>query len=89
MTLDVKHIAQLAKLDIPDEKLEKLTEEMSAIVQMVEKLPPLESTDTLLDEDDTMILRPDMARPSLPREAILHNAPEVADGCFVAPKTLE
>lgn len=89
MEFDMGHIAKLAKLRIPDDKLKSFTEEMRDIVKMVENLPPMESVDALLDPADTMVLRADTVRPSTPREDILLNAPKTAEGCFLVPKTVD
>ena len=89
MEIDVRHIAKLSKLEIPNDKLEAFTKELTALVGMVENLPELTSADALLDVEDTMPLRADETRPSYPREAILQNAPKQANGCFVVPKTVD
>ena len=38
--------------------------------------------------EDTMTLREDVVEPSLPRDEVLKNAPQVAAGCVVVPKTV-
>ena len=35
MEIDIKHIAKLAKLSIPDDKVEKFQKEMSGIIDTV------------------------------------------------------
>ena len=89
MEIDVRHIAKLAKLDIPEEEIPKMERELSSIVAMVEKLPELTSRKSLLDPDNTMELRPDVIGPSFPRDEMLKNAPETAAGCLVVPKVVE
>ena len=89
MEIDVRHIAKLAKLRIPEEKVGQFEHELSDIVRMVEKLPALSGDANLLDPNNTMELRCDEIRPSLPRDAVLQNAPKAAAGCFVVPKTVE
>lgn len=89
MEIDVRHIAKLAKLRIPEEKIEQFEHELSDIVSMVEKLPALSGDANLLDATNTMELRADTIRPSLVREDVLKNAPKAAAGCFVVPKTVE
>lgn len=88
MEIDVQHIAKLAKLRIPQEREQAVAAELAAIVEMVEKLPPLEGG-TLLEPDNLMQLREDIVQPSYPREALLQNAPETAQGCFLVPQTVE
>lgn len=89
MDIDVQHVAELSKLRIPEDKLEMFTQEMTAIVKMMEELPPLQSAEALLDTENVMVLRDDVVQPSLPREEILENAPETAAGCFLVPRTVE
>lgn len=89
MDIDVRHIAKLAYLTIPEEKVAEFTEDMSLIMKMVENLPALESSGALLNPDDIMELRKDEIVPSYPREEILQNAPETAAGCFLVPKTVD
>lgn len=89
MKIDVRHIAKLAKLRIPDEKLGQMEQELSSIVAMVEKLPELTGSTNLLDTSNTMELRKDEVVASMPREEILKNAPKAAAGCFIVPKTVE
>ena len=89
MEIDVKHIAKLAKLDIPEAEFGKMEKELSSIVAMVEKLPELTSKESLLDPQNTMQLRPDEVKPSFPREEMLKNVPETAAGCLMVPKVVE
>ena len=76
MEIDVKHIAKLAKLDIPEAELGKMEKELT-------------SKESLLDPQNTMQLRPDEVKPSFPREEMLKNVPETAAGCLMVPKVVE
>ena len=87
--MDVKRVAKLARLRIPDEKLAKMEADMEDIVRMVENLPDISSSDALIDVNNTMELREDVIVPSYPREAILKNAPKAVAGCIVVPKAVE
>ena len=89
MEIDVRHIAKLAKLDIPEQDIPKMEQELSSIVSMVEKLPELTSKESLLDPENTMELRPDVVQPSFPRDEMPKNAPETAAGCLMVPKVVE
>ena len=53
MNIDIKHIAKLARLEIPEDELEMFGTQMENIVKMVEKLPDIS------DE-----LKPDPATPT-------------------------
>jgi aspartyl-tRNA(Asn)/glutamyl-tRNA(Gln) amidotransferase subunit C len=85
---DVLHVANLARLEIPEEDVEKIREQLGAILEAVGKVSELdlsgvEPTSHPLDlvnewaEDDP--------RPSLPRDEALANAPDPADGSFRVP----
>lgn len=61
---------------------------MQNIIEMVERLPEMETGDLSPKVEDTMTLREDVVEPSLPRDEVLKNAPQVAAGCVVVPKTV-
>lgn len=88
MEIDVKHIAQLAKLKIPDEEVPAMEAEMTSIIHMVEDLPPLSDEGALIDPDDRMELREDVVVPSYPRDEMLQNVPKAVAGCIVVPKSM-
>ena len=89
MEIDIKHIAKLAKLSIPDDKVEKFQKEMSGIIDMVEQLPDISLDGALLDPEDTMELREDEVKHSSPRDEMLANAPRTAAGCLLIPKVVD
>ncbi len=87
--MDIKRLAKLARLRIPEEKYAKMESDMEGIVRMVENLPDLSSDGALIDLNNTMELREDEIKPSTPRDEILANAPKAVAGCIVVPKTVE
>ena len=87
--MDVKRVAKLARLRIPEEKVAKMEADMNDILRMVENLPDLSSADALIDVNNTMELREDVIVPSYPREDILKNAPKAVAGCIVVPKAVD
>ena len=87
--MDVKRVAKLARLRIPEEKVAKMEADMNDILRMVENLPDLSSADALIDRNDTMELREDVIVPSYPRDEILKNAPKAVAGCIVVPKAVD
>lgn len=90
MKIDIKYISKLSKLEIEEEKTEKFAEDMQNIVRMVEDLPDFENADDILDSDNVMTLREDIAETDkFKREELLANAPAVESGCIVVPKTVE
>ena len=82
---DVEHVAALARLGLTDEEKERLREQLSSILEHIaalneldtEAIPPTASVAGLVN-----VMRADEVRPSLPREAVLLNAPRQADGFF-------
>lgn len=89
MSIDIRHVAKLARLRIEDDRLEKFEKEMQSIVDMVENLPDIQEELTL-DKDNAMTLREDVAvQNKFTRNELLKNAPQVQAGCLVVPKTVE
>ena len=88
MSIDIKHIAKLAKLKIEDDEIAKFEKEMEDIIKMVENLPELDGKLTI-DENNCMDLREDVVVPSLRRDEAIGNAPQKQAGCVVVPRTVE
>lgn len=88
---DVEKVAQLARLELGEEELEKLATDLTAIVGYVETL---EKIDTSGVEPQTQfisaenVFREDEPRDSLPREQALKNAPRKTNEFFLVPKVL-
>ena len=78
MEIDIMRLAKLAKLSIPEEKVEEFRKKMEDIIQMVENLPDLDTQGSLVDPTNTMELRKDEVQPSFPRNEMLQNAPYTA-----------
>lgn len=89
MKIDIKHVAKLARLRIEENQLEEVERKLLSVIGMVENLPEITGTDSGLDPQNPMVLRPDVVTPSLPRAQVLANAPFQQSGCVVVPKTVE
>ena len=89
MEIDIMRLAKLAKLSIPEDKVEEFRTKMESIIQMVENLPELDTTGALVDPENTMELRKDEVQPSHPRDEMLKNAPYTAAGCILIPKVVD
>ena len=89
MEIDIMRLAKLAKLSIPEDKIEEFGKKMEDIIQMVENLPDLDTEGSLVDPTDTMELRKDEVQPSFPRDEMLRNAPYTAAGCILIPKVVD
>jgi aspartyl-tRNA(Asn)/glutamyl-tRNA(Gln) amidotransferase subunit C len=88
---DVLHIAKLSKLEFSDEEIEKFTTEMSTIVEYVNTLQGVDTSDveyqtTVLPLND---LRADEVEPSLSQEDAIKNAPKKRAGGFSVPQVVE
>jgi aspartyl-tRNA(Asn)/glutamyl-tRNA(Gln) amidotransferase subunit C len=84
----VLHVARLARLQLTDDEVERMTGELSKILDSVEQISRLELDDvppTTHVVEVGNALREDVPRPSLPREVALAQAPAVADGGFLVP----
>lgn len=84
----VLHVARLARLRLSEAELERMAGELSGILEHVDRIGELELDDV---EPTTHVvplqnvLRADEPRPSWPREAVLEQAPDPADGAFRVP----
>jgi len=84
----VLHVARLARLELTEDEVGRMTTEMSKILGHIEKIAELDLEGvppTSHVVEVTGALRPDEPRPCLPREVALANAPDVADGGFRVP----
>jgi len=84
----VLHVARLARLELSEAEVERMTAELTKVLEHIEKIAGLDldgvaPTTHVVDVVDA--LRPDEPRPSLPRDVVLEQAPAVADGGFLVP----
>jgi aspartyl-tRNA(Asn)/glutamyl-tRNA(Gln) amidotransferase subunit C len=84
----VLHVARLARLELSDEEVERMSSELSSILDHIEKISELdlenvEPTSHVVEVEN--VLRADEPRESWPRERILEPAPDPADGGFRVP----
>ena len=84
----VLHVARLARLELTEEEVERMSKELSDVLGHIEKIGELDlmgvpPTTHVIEVSNA--LRPDEPEPSLPREIALANAPAVADGGFLVP----
>lgn len=84
----VLHVAKLARLKLTDDEVEKMTGELSKILEHVERMEALdlegvEPTSHVVALEN--VLREDVPRPSLPRERALEQAPDATGDGFRVP----
>jgi aspartyl-tRNA(Asn)/glutamyl-tRNA(Gln) amidotransferase subunit C len=87
---EVLHVAKLARLALTDDEVERLREQLDAILDAVSKVSELDLSDvppTSHPLDLVNVLAEDEPRPSLPRDVALANAPAPEDGAFRVPPT--
>lgn len=89
---DVEHVARLARIGLTDEEVTELQGQLSHILEQfailrrldTEHIPPTAQVVPLRN-----VTRRDVARPSLPREDVLANAPRQEEGYFRIQAVLE
>ncbi len=89
---DVEVVALLSRLEIPESEIEIFTGQLNAILEYADVLNQVnvdnnQPTAHVLPLKNVM--RPDVVKPSLPRELALSNAPEQEEGYFKVPKIME
>jgi aspartyl-tRNA(Asn)/glutamyl-tRNA(Gln) amidotransferase subunit C len=88
---DVEHVAYLARLGLTEEELARLEGQLNHILEQFAKLAELD-TDAIAPTAQVIelenILRDDVARPSLPVDAVMANAPQREGDFFVVPAIL-
>lgn len=88
---EVEKVSLLARLRLSAGELDRMTADLGQILHYVELL---EEVDTAQVEpmahpvEITDVFRDDQARPSLPREQALANAPHRDDECYRVPAVL-
>lgn len=88
----VLHVAKLARLELTDEEVAKMSEELGNILDYINKLSELniegvEPTAHILPINNVM--REDTVKPSMDREKVLMNTEYKEDGSFKVPSIIE
>jgi aspartyl-tRNA(Asn)/glutamyl-tRNA(Gln) amidotransferase subunit C len=87
----VREVAVLARLEIPDSRIPKLTGQLESILEYVAKISQVDMTGV-----EPMahalplhnVLREDVVGPSLPLDRVLQNAPQTDGPFFKVPKVI-
>ena len=84
----VLHVARLARLDLSDDEVERMSVELSNVLEHIEKIGELDldgvpPTSHVVDVVNA--LRADEPEPCLPPEVALASAPEPLHGGFGVP----
>jgi aspartyl-tRNA(Asn)/glutamyl-tRNA(Gln) amidotransferase subunit C len=89
---DVRHVARLARLELTEDELDVFTGQLATILEHAAQVSALDTTGvepTAHPFPLVNVLRPDVVRPSLPRDEVLAEAPSAEDGRFRVPRILE
>jgi len=89
---EVQHVARLARLSLTDEELERMREQLDAILAYIDKLRELDVEGvepTSHAVPLVNVMRDDEVTPVLPQEAALANAPDRAGEFFRVPRIIE
>jgi aspartyl-tRNA(Asn)/glutamyl-tRNA(Gln) amidotransferase subunit C len=88
---EVRHVARLARLDLTDDELAALKDELSDLLDHVDRIRRLETHDvppTAHPLPLTNVFRPDEVAESLERDEVLAAAPASENGRFLVPPVL-
>ena len=88
----LEYVSSVARLDLNSEEKTKIKGEIEKIIDYMDVLNTLDTSDVEPMSHvlpTTNVFREDVALPSADRDEILKNAPEVDDGAFRVPKTVE
>lgn len=84
----VLHVARLARLQLDEDELDRMSDELSKVLEHVERVRELD-LDGVAPTSHAVelagVMRTDEPVPCLPREAVLAAAPEPVDGGFGVP----
>lgn len=92
ITIDeVRHVAKLARLQLSEDELTRMTRQLEPILGYVAKISQL-NVDNVQPMAHALplhnVLREDVIEAPLPLERVLQNAPEVDGAFFAVPKIL-
>jgi aspartyl-tRNA(Asn)/glutamyl-tRNA(Gln) amidotransferase subunit C len=89
----IRHLERLARIELDADEVARMTEQLDRIVAFVEQLQSVDTTGVsptgLMSHEEGARLREDERREGLPRDAVLGQAPDAADGFFRVPRVIE
>ncbi len=87
----VRHLADLARIDLDDEELDHLAPQLAVILESVASISEVAADDIAPTSHPmplTNVFRDDVVRPGLTPEQALSGAPAVEDQKFSVPRIL-
>lgn len=88
----VRHIARLARIDLPDDRVEPMMQELNSILGWIEQLEQVsvEGVEAMISvAAQKLRMRTDVVTAGGDAAAIVANAPQSEDHFFVVPKVVE
>jgi aspartyl-tRNA(Asn)/glutamyl-tRNA(Gln) amidotransferase subunit C len=88
---EVRHLADLARIDLDDAELDHLAPQLAVILESVASINGVAADDVPPTSHPlplTNVFRPDVEAPSLTPEQALSGAPAVEDQKFAVPRIL-
>ena len=85
MKIDVKRLAKLSRLEISESQIAGFEKDMEGIIQMVENLPEISDTGSLIDPETPMKMREDVSENKYRRDDLLKNAPQIQAAALLSP----
>ena len=89
---EVLHIARLARVALTEEEINRMSDQLSKLLDHFEVLQKVDTTDippTAQSVDLQSVMRNDDVKPSLSADEVLANAPRREDNCFRVRPVLE
>jgi aspartyl-tRNA(Asn)/glutamyl-tRNA(Gln) amidotransferase subunit C len=89
---EVRHIAKLARIELPDAELERTRSHLNSMLGLIEQLQAIDTTgvEPMAHAADLVLrLREDRVTESDRRAACQAVAPAVEDGLYLVPKVIE
>jgi aspartyl-tRNA(Asn)/glutamyl-tRNA(Gln) amidotransferase subunit C len=88
---EIAHLARLSRLAVSDEELDLFAGQLAVVLDAVARVgeaPVDDVAPTTHAVPMTNVMRPDVVRPSLPRDVVLAGAPAAEDDRFRVPRIL-
>lgn len=89
---DVKKVARLSRIAVPDDKLDTLAQELNGILGWIEQLNEvdIDGVEPMTSVVEAKLpMRDDVVTDGNIQDQVLANAPKSDDGFFVVPKAVE
>ncbi|MAK60874.1 MAG: Asp-tRNA(Asn)/Glu-tRNA(Gln) amidotransferase GatCAB subunit C [Ponticaulis sp.] len=89
---DVRKVARLARIALPEDQVDNMTNELNGILNWIEQLAEVdvEGVEPMTSvEAMSLPMREDVITDGNIQDKVLANAPKSEDGFFVVPKVVE